>query len=171
MVLEPELAAVFIHGYKTVLLEIGGSQYQDLPVFNQLALARDKLVRDPGLLDTALMSLEQKSIEVDARVIAALRSLKVKHWIYLRDSRAYSVFLDDEEAYAVLGLTDRLRDIIGDSGAFIETGLVAFAGRFVCDGIISQVVWLGRGIRGSCNEDFRRIRAQKHFYLTPGTIV
>ena len=82
MTLEPQLAAVFIHDYKTVLLEIAGSQHQDLPVLNQLTLAWDKLVRDPSLLDTALTSLKQKRIEVDVRAIAALRSLKVKRWIY-----------------------------------------------------------------------------------------
>ena len=168
MVLEPELAAVFIDGYKTVLLEIGALEHQKLPLLSQLARARNRLVLDPALLNSALESLETKGVTVDARVIDALVSLRVKRWIYLRDSRSYSVFLDDEanQAYAVLGLNDRLRDIIGDSGAFIETGLVAFAGHFVCDGIVSQVIWLGGGIRSSCNQDFQDMKAAGRFYRT-----
>ena len=102
MVLEPELVAVFILGYKTVLLEIADSD-QNLPVLNQFALARDRLRCDSRLFDIALKLLETKYVAVDARVITVVRSLKVKCWIYLRDSRSYSVFLDDkaEESYAV----------------------------------------------------------------------
>lgn len=169
MVLEPPLAATFIHGYKTVLLEVGDKKHQNKPTLNRLAIARDQLVRDPAVLDHAVQSLTASTVEVDAHVIAAMRSLRLKRWIYLRDTRTYSVFLDedDQDAYAVLGLTDRLRDIIGDSGAVIETGLVSFAGHFVCDGIISSVIWLGRGIRGSFNESFREIKLTGRFHTTP----
>ncbi len=167
MVLEPALASQFIRGYTMLLLEIGGQDHQDQVLLYRLAAARILLVNDPNLLDRAVQSLTQRSVEVDAQVVAALRSLQLKKWIYLRDTRSYSVFIDDEtnEAFAVSGLNDRLRDIVGDSGAFLEIGLLPFAGRFVCDGIITQVVWLGRGIRAELNETFAEIKSAGRFYL------
>lgn len=167
MVLEPALASQFIRGYTMLLLEIGGQEHHDRVLLHRLAAARIRLVNDPKLLDLAVESLVQRSVEVDAEVVAALRSLRLKKWVYLRDTRSYSVFIDDEtnEAFAVSGLNDRLRDIVGDSGAFLEIGLLPFAGRFVCDGIITQVVWLGRGIRAELNETFAEIKSAGRFYL------
>jgi hypothetical protein len=167
MVLEPALASQFIRGYTMLLLEIGGQDHQDQVLLHRLAAARILLVNNPKLLDLAVESLTQKSVEVDTKVVVALRSLRLKKWVYLRDTRSYSVFIDDEseEAFAVSGLNDRLRDIVGDSGAFLEIGLLPFAGRFVCDGIITQVVWLGRGIRGELNETFAEIKAAGRFYV------
>jgi hypothetical protein len=168
MVLEPALATQFIRGYTMLLLEIGGTDHQDQVLLYRLAAARILLANNPKLLDLAVESLIQRFVEVDAQVVAALRSLRLKKWVYLRDTRSYSVFLDDEseEAFAVSGLNDRLRDIVGDSGAFLETGLLPFAGRFICDGIITQVVWLGRGIRGELNEAFQEIKSAGRFYVT-----
>jgi hypothetical protein len=167
MVLEPALASQFIRGYTMLLLEIGGQDHQDQVLLYRLAAARILLVNDPSLLDKAVQSLTERSVEVDAQVVAALRSLRLKKWVYLRDTRSYSVFIDDEseEAFAVSGLNDRLRDIIGDSGAFLEIGLLPFAGRFICDGIITQVVWLGRGIRAELNETFAEIKSAGRFYV------
>ena len=167
MVLEPELTFQFIRGYTMLLLEIGGQEHHDQVLLYRLAAARIRLVNDPKLLDLAVESLTRRSVEVDTQVVAALQSLRLKKWIYLRDTRSYSVFIDDEtnEAFAVSGLNDRLRDIVGDSGAFLEIGLLPFAGRFVCDGIITQVVWLGRGIRAELNETFAEIKSAGRFYL------
>ena len=55
----------------------------------------------------------------------------------LRDTTKYSVFIeaDGNEAYAVLGLTQRVRAIFGGTGAVIRTGVCRFHGVYVCDGM------------------------------------
>jgi hypothetical protein len=78
MVLEPALASQFIRGYTMLLLEIGGTDHQDQVLLYRLAAARILLVNNPKLLDLAVESLIQRSVEVDAQVVAALRSLRLK---------------------------------------------------------------------------------------------
>jgi hypothetical protein len=82
-------------------------------------------------------------------VESAIRILEVKQWFYLKDTSTYSVFVDPsaETAYAVLGLTQRIRDLIGGSGAIVEIGLVQYLGHYVYDDLVSNVVWLGRNYR------------------------
>jgi hypothetical protein len=56
-----------------------------------------------------------------------------------------SGFIESEckNAYAVLGLNQRPRDIVGGTGALIRTGVVHYHGKYVCDGILSNTVWIG----------------------------
>ena len=48
----------------------------------------------------------------------------MENWVFLRDTKVHSLFVHPSEhrAYGVLGLNDRIRDIVG--GVVIETGLV-----------------------------------------------
>jgi hypothetical protein len=64
------------------------------------------------------------------------------------------VFLDSESdsALAVVGLTDRLRDLLGGSGVYLETGVVEYAGRYVCDGPFRSLADLGPNYRQSLTE-------------------
>lgn len=71
---------------------------------------------------------------------------------------------DAEQAFAVVGLTDRLRDIIGGSGVYIEAGVVRYKERYVCDGIIAQAVWLGRNYLRSFGETFAQLKAEGKFF-------
>lgn len=68
-------------------------------------------------------------------------------------------------AFGVVGLTERIRDIVGGTGVMIEAGVIRYCGRYVCDGIISQLVWLGPGYRRSWNETFREIKSSGRFYV------
>ncbi|MGX2042228.1 hypothetical protein ACWJKU_19175 [Methylocaldum sp. MU1018] len=110
-----------------------------------LAAAREKYMSDRSLLDKALAVLKATSVSVPDEVVSAIRSLEFEKWIYIKDTRAYSIFIHPtgKAAYGVLGLTDRVRNIIGGSGAVIKTGVVLYVGHYVTDGIVSNVVWLG----------------------------
>lgn len=87
--------------------------------------------------------------------------------VYLRDSRSHSVFIDPSGtvAYGVLGLTERIRDVIGGSGAMVETGLFRYGGRYVTDGIVSEAVWLGPQIKREYNDVLARLRSARAFHV------
>lgn len=147
MVIAKHEASAFIQGYKQLMAEIHGPlpAKRKLKLLEILTAARKKLLADRSLLDCALRQLGAKSVSIPDEVVAAIRSLEVRNWIYLRDTRSHAVFIDPlgEGAYGVLGLTERVRNLMGGSGAVVETGLVRYLGRYVTDGIVSHVVWLG----------------------------
>jgi hypothetical protein len=167
--LEPAAASAFIAGYKGVLLEIAGrgraaKSRNVLPV---LASARRRLTEKPGLLDEALAKMKGRSEGLDEGIIRALRTLRVNDWVFLRDTKAYSIFVhpSEESAFGVLGLTEPVRDIAGATGVVIETGMVRFIGRFVCDGLITRIVRLGPNYRRSYGRVYSAAKADGHFHV------
>jgi len=64
-----------------------------------------------------------------------------------------------------VGLTDRLRDIVGGSGVVVESGLVRYRGRFVCDGLVKRSLWLGPNYKKSFNAAFAEWKAEGRFYV------
>ena len=169
MYLEPADAQRFIQGYKLVMLELLGKQEECITgsVAPLLAKARAKLVGKPALLRKSIARLEARNVRLDLEVVKAVEELEVQQWVYLRDTKRHSIMIDSsaDRACGVLGLTQGIRDIVGGTGVIIEAGLVRYCGRYVCDGIISQVVWLGPGYRRSWNETFKEIKASGRFYV------
>jgi hypothetical protein len=167
--LEPTVANAFIAGYKRLLLEIGlrGRAPKSGNVLSVLAAARRQLTETPGLLDKALVKLRARSEEVDEEIVRAVRTLRVNDWVFLRDTNAYSIFVhpSEETAFGVLGLTQPVRDIAGASGVVIETGIVRFTGRFVCDGLVTRIVHLGPNYRKSYSRVYSAAKAEGRFYV------
>jgi hypothetical protein len=58
-----------------------------------LAKSRAMFMDDRSLLPAALARLEEKGVTIPADVVSAIESLEVKRWIYLKDSKSYSVLL------------------------------------------------------------------------------
>ena len=94
--------------------------------------------------------------------------MQLKKWIFLRDTKRYSLFVDPngEAAYGVLGLTQRIRDIVGGSGVMLETALVPYRGHFVCDGVVSEVLWLGLNCRKDFAALFSKLKKNGAFYTS-----
>jgi hypothetical protein len=57
------------------------------------------------------------------------------------------------------------RDITGASGVAIETGIVRFTGRFVCDGLVTRIVHLGPNYRKSYGRVYSAAKAEGRFYV------
>ena len=146
MVVTEQEAFSFIEGYKQIMLQIYGplpnKSKQKPKLLEILAAARARYAANHSLLDGALSELSSKSIIVSPEVVSAVHSLELKNWIYLKDTSTHSIFIDPstQEAYGVLGLTERFKNIIGCTGAIVETGLLRYMGRYVTDGIISNIV-------------------------------
>ena len=169
MTLEPTVANAFIAGYKRLLLEIGvhGRVPKSGNVLAVLAAARRQLTETPGLLDKALVKLKARSEGVDEEIVRAVRTLRVNDWVFLRDTKSYSIFVHPSEgtAFGVLGLAQPVRDIVGARGVAIETGIVRFTGRFVCDGLVTRMVHLGPSYRKSYGRVYSAAKAEGRFYV------
>lgn len=167
MIVSEQQAADFLDGYTLIMAEIAGPTARGcgLTLPEVLVHGRSKYLANRTSLDDALRGLEARSILIVPEVESAIRSLEVKQWFYLKDTTTYSVFVDpcEDTGYAVLGLTERIRDIIGGSGAIVEIGLVQYHGHYVCDGLASRIVWLGRNYRKDLALTLTEIRTRGGF--------
>jgi hypothetical protein len=169
MVLEPHLAAQFIQGYKTLLLEIDAqvSGNGARRILERLVAAREQLCKDRSLLKKGLDGVKAKDLDISSAVIQAVEDLQIEQWIYLRDTKHHSIFIHPKghSAFGVVGLTDPIRDIVGSSGVVMETGLARYCGRFVCDGFISGAIFLGPNYK-SYGRTYSSLNASGHFHVT-----
>ncbi len=166
MILDERSAAVFINGYQKLLLEICGPAGGNVQFLERLVEGRKKLMSDVSLLNDAVSRIHDRGQNVDETVIAAAASLQVKPWVYLRDTRRYSIFMEEAgmHAYGAVGITNSIKELLGGSGALVETGLLLYDGRIVCDGLISPLAWIGPSYKRSFNEALSDIRSAGNFY-------
>ncbi|MGL6069618.1 hypothetical protein, partial [Craterilacuibacter sp.] len=123
-----------------------------------LAIGRRHYAADRTLLD----AFRQAHPQADGEMLDAIAGMKIGRWLYLKDTRSYSVLLDEqtEAAYGVLGLNDPLRMLTrGQSGAVFYGGVMALQGRWVCDGLLENPVWLGSNMRRGFNARYTALRA------------
>lgn len=108
----------------------------------------------------------------DAAMLDAIERIEIGRWIYLKDTRSYSVFMheDGTRAYAVQGLTDRLRDIFGCSGMVVRTGVFPLNGQFVCDGLFGGAVMLGANYLADFKARYQALREAGGFHAVPAKI-
>jgi hypothetical protein len=169
MVVEPSAASAFIRGYSMALAEAhglaGGTPSSDL--LKVLASGREAVRVSPSLLDEAIASLNSRGQSLPAGVRRAIEGLRLRQWVYLRDTSKYSIFIDPEEnaAYAVLGLTGPIRNILGGSGVTFRSGVVEYCGRYVCDGILESHAWLGSNYKRDFNLLLSAIKKEGRFYV------
>jgi len=169
LIIDSEKARQFTNSYMGVTLALIDQNDHLDDHLSLIALGRQRLLADPKALAEIVKRRTREGLAPDPDAVEAIRTLRLGNWVYLRDTNAYSIFLDAdlEAAYAVYGLTQRVSDLIGDSGAVIECGLVEYDGKFVCDGIISMLVWLGSSYRRELNEELARLRREGRFFRFP----
>lgn len=168
MIVDPNTAAAFIETYKAFLLDIylpEGRESETVRVLEKLAQGRERFVAEPTLLDEYIAKVKPPVGSAEHSVLEALKGLQFTRWVYLKDTRAYSVLLKANGSFGcgVLGLTDPLRDIVGGTGAVLKAGVVCLNGHYVCDGLISEIVWLGRNYKKSYTELYIGLRQAGKF--------
>jgi hypothetical protein len=172
MVIDNEIAKRFISEYKKFLLAV----YQQDPdkeapqrMIDILHSARRKYLANRGLLDDHMRNLEDGTEPIDKKMMMALRSLEYSTWVYLRDLKSYSIFLKEggECGYGVLGLNDEIKAITGGPGVILEAGVVLLDNRYVCDGLIANVIHLGQNMRNSWNELYKDLKQSERFHVQP----
>jgi hypothetical protein len=155
--------------YKRALLEVHrlASCPPSDDFVQMLASARSASQENTRLLDAAVLELEKVGVPLSPDVHRAVQSLRLKQWVYLRDTTKHSIFIDSEEreAFAVVGLTDRIRDLLGRSAVAFRTGIVEFRGRFVCDGIIQNPVLLGANYKREFNAMLADLKKESRLHI------
>lgn len=164
--LDPAAAAAFIDGYQRFLLTVPTSgRAAEGSGLKTLVASRDRIAKNPDLLRDLLAQAKSAMPDVDGSVLQAIASLRVANWVYLKETPSYAVFLDPsgDSALAVRALTQRIRDIVGTSGVLLETGIIRYCGHYVCDGLMSGVVHLGRNYLQSFTSTYRELRTRGRF--------
>ena len=174
MVIDEKFADDFIQEYKAFLLyayqtsvniedSVDNDSFEEL--IKKLSLGRNLYQKEKGLLTSYL----DRKHNISPKIIEAIKSLEVDKWIYLRDTTRYSLFIkaDETVSYAVLGLTQPIKEIFGCSGLYLETGLVLLGSQYVCDGLISNQVQLGKNYRDQFNDVYKELKQNGCFYKSP----
>lgn len=173
MVIDPPTAQRFIAAYMHFLSSLlQPKDTKGLNVMELLHKGRARFVADRTLLER----YRQRHPEADAEMLDAIVQSQFGRWVHLKDTRGYSVLLDDAatHAYGVLGLTQPLRTIdagegyVMGSGLAMQASLVPLKGRWVCDGLIQEPVWLGSNYKRSYTESYMALRKAGGFSLGPG---
>jgi hypothetical protein len=171
MQIDEPTAQRFIQAYMAFLGSLLSEQSkQGLQNSQWLVKARALWAADPSMLQAYRQAQAQQSVAVDESMLDAIAHARVDRWVYLKDTRSYSVFLDAHatQAYAVLGLTQRLRDVgLDGSGVTFKAALVPLNGHWVCDGLLADPVHLGSNYRREFNTQYQALRQQGRFSLCP----
>ncbi len=165
MLIDPFIAGRFIDTYMAFLgTLVSDEEKSGRPPSQWLVLGRVRYEADRALLARYRATLTQ----ADDEILDAIAALKVGRWVYLKDTRSYSVLLaeDGSAAYGVLGLTDRLRGVArGETGVVMKAGLFPLQGRWVCDGLLENLAWLGPNLRRDITVIYQRLRSAGDFSL------
>lgn len=167
MVIDRSTAGRFIAAYMAFLgTVVGDEEKRGRSPTEWLVIGRDRYAADRSLLD----AYRSSHPEADAEMLDAIVAMRIGRWVYLKDTRSYSVLLteDSSAAYAVLGLTNRLREVAqGESGVVMQAGLMPLNGRWVCDGLLENILLLGPNMRRDLSADYQALRAEGRFSLGP----
>lgn len=162
MLLPRDSALRFIEGYKSVLLRVLAEAGipRTRSITDDLATARTHAARNPGSIERIVDELQSAEQAIDPSVAAAIKSMQVGQWVYLRHTRTFAVFLDHklENAYEVRALTTPLNELMDEPPFAFEAGLFEYEGLYVCDGLVLSPVMLGPGYTAQFKAVYTELR-------------
>ena len=124
---------------------------------------KEALYEDISVLDDFCDENPFQLSDIDLEIILEWKNYVKGNFIVYKQFKKYCVFLEAEEskeAYGVLGLTNSFEEILGFLPSYIETVLLPFKGKIVCDGLIhSHPVQLGANMRADIKEDYEFSKA------------
>jgi hypothetical protein len=149
----------------------GVSPGAEAPYHPQQALPiRDALWADDGLRHAWIDANPDNMPSADLALVRSWDHRMAGSFIVFKHYAGHTVFLHEGQGYAVLGLTDPLRDMLPVVPHFVEAVLVPYEGRITYDGLIAGFpISFGAGIRRNLADEFRRIqeRGELHHSLGP----
>ena len=166
MHIEDGTARRFISVYQDFLLSLADPETRaNKNVLAVLSTARERYAADRSLFAT----WRARNGGRDADMLDAIERIEIGRWIYLKDTRSYSVFMheDGQRAYAVQGLTERLRNICGYSGMVVRAGVFPLGGQFVCDALFNGTAMLGPNYLADFRARYQALRERGGFHAAP----
>ena len=166
MKIDPVTANDFIAVYREFLLDLYESSETEKihkELTEKLVIGRRQFSENRDVLKVFLE--KNNKVNFPKEIISAIENIEIAKWVYLRDTRDYSVLLniDGLSGYGVLGLNDKIKEIVGQSAVVIETGVMPLKGNFVSDGLILSLADLGPNYKKEFNVKFRELKEKKKF--------
>nr|WP_314899623.1 hypothetical protein [uncultured Deefgea sp.] len=173
MIVDSVLAHRFIDAYMAFLATLVSEEERASRSTTQwLALGRTRYAADREALTRYRAANAQRRrmrrLVLDDEMLDAIAYMQIGRFVYLKDTRSYSVCLpiEGEAAYGVLGLTERLRDLTqGQTAVIIEMGLMKLNGRWVSDGLLAGLTLLGPNYKRDYTASYTELREQGAFSL------
>ena len=118
MKIDPVTANDFIAVYREFLLDLYESSETEKvhkKLTEKLVIGRRQFSENRDLLKVFLE--KNNKFNFPKETILAIENIEIAKWVYLRDTRYYSVLLniDGLSGYGVLGLNDKIKEIVGQS--------------------------------------------------------
>ena len=149
----------------TFLMSVAPSVADDKSHIEKLIAARNVYIGERSLFSKYQSKLSPDKLRGD--IVSAIESVFVDQWIYLKDTRWYSILVstDGKKAIGVRGLNDRVRDIVDQSGTLIEVGIFCIQGTYVVDGLITQNATIGKNYKSHYNECYKELKSKGEFAI------
>lgn len=164
MKLHPEQAKEFLNTYKNILnyifLQFNNNKIESLEEYQE---ARDTLFDNPMIIDDYISS----NLGIINKEIQILHNIKngIKDtFVYLKTLKRHSIFLriSTNEIFCVLGISDSIEDITPKKYSVIDTAIINFNGKIICDGLIShQNITIGKNMKNDINSHYKTAKENK----------
>jgi hypothetical protein len=157
----------FLSIYKTFLLELyerkEDKKDEELTLTQKLIIGREVFSNKRSSLKSFVK--RHKNTNFPAEIINAIESIEIGKWVYLKDTSHYSVFVkgDGTTGFGVLGLTDKIREIVTEPGSVVLTGIMKINGQYVADGLFVSLAVLGHNYRNEFKEIYKALKMNGEF--------
>jgi hypothetical protein len=173
MVIDSDTSKRFIDAYMFFTSTLVSEEERaSLRISQWVALGRTRYAADPDALTRYRAANAQRRrmrrLALDDEMLDVIADMQIGRFVYLKDTRSYSICLpaDGSVAYGVLGLTERLRDLTqGQTAVVVEMGLMKLNGRWVSDGLLAGLTLLGPNYKRDFTAVYTRLREQGSFSL------
>ena len=161
MILSPEHAQEFLTLYKPLLQFIFLKEFrEEVKSLENYIEARDILFEDTNVVNEFILS--QENINKNKEIILKNIQNGIKGtFIYLKTLKRHSLLLSSSSnlIYCVLGITDSIEQLIPDKFSIIDTAILNFGNKIICDGLIRHHnVTIGKNMRKDINFQYKLVR-------------
>jgi hypothetical protein len=171
MILSPEHAQEFLSLYKHLLQFIFLKEFrEEVKSFEDYIEARDILFEDTNIINE-FVSREENINESQKIILKNIQSGIKETFIYLKTLKKHSLLLSSSSnlIYCVLGITDSIGQLTPDKFSIIDTAILNFGNKIICDGLIRHHnVTIGKNMRKDINLQYKLVRENNRLikYIT-----
>ena len=171
MILSPEHAQEFLNLYKPLLQFIFLKEFrEEVKSLENYIEARDILFEDTNVVNEFISS--EENINKNKKIILKNIQNGIKEtFIYLKTLKRHSLLLSSSSnlIYCVLGITDSIEQLIPDKFSIIDTAILNFGNKIICDGLIRHHnVTIGKNMRKDISLKYKLVRENNQLikYIT-----
>lgn len=154
----------YVNQKKTVVRTYPDNWQQDGAVdIDDVSQIRDVLWDDVALIDQYVADNPIELSNADLAIAASWKERIVGEFYIFRYLKTGTVFLHEDKAYAVQGISNSFQETLGDYlPIYVQAVLISFEDKIIYDTLIAPYpISFGGGIKRSLNETYRRIQERE----------